>query len=152
VGDMIDELASLGPNWDGEGAVPIPPQTLDNTRRLLSAFSRFPAGFPAPPEITPNPNGTVSLDWSNERGWVTVEVGRSTFTIVLKVDGILWLGVKTRFPIGEQSEELLCLLAQYCGSMLFQAPILWSSAERERHREAQESIPTEKRAAGDADA
>ena len=115
MGDMIDELASLGPNWDGEGAVPIPPQTLDNTRRLLSAFSRSPI----PPEITPNSNGTVSLDWASQRGWMNVEVGLSTFTIVLHdVDGTLWFGVKTHFPVGEHSEDHLRLLAQYCFSHL----------------------------------
>lgn len=61
---MIDELSSIYAdcqmaNWDGNGADPIGIDTINQTKLLLDAI---PQGVMAP-ELAPEPDGRVSLDW-----------------------------------------------------------------------------------------
>lgn len=65
--DPLDEIARLPRNWDGYDGGTFLPATIDHARRVRDALTA--AGFDV--EVTPNPNGTVSLEWQNNH----VEVG-----------------------------------------------------------------------------
>src|SRR5688500_17564397 len=57
---QIDEYATLGPNWNGEDALPIHPESVSRTKRLLRLI-RDKAGLASlrfyQPSIAPNPDG-----------------------------------------------------------------------------------------------
>lgn len=74
--NAIDELERLAVNWDGYGAVAIHADTIARARRILDALRAV--GFD--PEVTPNPNGTVSFEWDS----VHIEVGRTRGVGVVK--------------------------------------------------------------------
>lgn len=76
VSRLISELAQLGPNWDGYGADPIAGSCIDQVRVLLDLL---PAAIPSP-DVTPNPNGTLTLDWETGDHALSVEVGATRFT------------------------------------------------------------------------
>jgi len=76
VSRLLSELAQLGPNWDGYGADPIAGSCIDQTRVLLDLL---PAAIPSP-EVTPNPNGTLTLDWETGDQALSLELGATRFT------------------------------------------------------------------------
>ncbi|MBI5155072.1 hypothetical protein HZA57_07530 [Candidatus Poribacteria bacterium] len=47
------------PGWDGYGALPVQPSTVERTRSLLM---RMPTGLPEP-EIGAEPDGAITLEW-----------------------------------------------------------------------------------------
>jgi hypothetical protein len=61
----LRELANecAGDDWDGSGAVALDPCAVENAERFLRAL---PEGVPMP-ECSPEPDGSVSLDWSESR-------------------------------------------------------------------------------------
>jgi hypothetical protein len=60
-------------NWDGYGAEPIGQLTSGNTSHALTILSyQLPM-----PDITPNPNGTLSLEWETGAGSAHLEIGRT---------------------------------------------------------------------------
>lgn len=76
----IDEIAVMPDNWDGYGAIRIGPETTRNAKSALNKLHRF-----APiPDITPNPNGTISLEWESAEGFGHLEIGRTKFSFYIK--------------------------------------------------------------------
>ena len=74
--EMLDQFSSLPENWDGYGALPISPSTIDNVKRALDVVCRA-----APiPEFTPNPNGTLSCEWESPEGHAHLEIGMTRFS------------------------------------------------------------------------
>ena len=73
---LLYELAKLEPNWDAYGAEPIDRGCVENVRAILASLS--PA-VPSP-EITPNPNGTLTLDWETEDQALSLELGSTRFS------------------------------------------------------------------------
>jgi hypothetical protein len=66
--EALSDLARLGtecadPGWDGDDAAPIDPITLFLTKRFILAL---PYGIPMP-EFAAEPDGKISLDWSQSR-------------------------------------------------------------------------------------
>lgn len=53
------------PNWDNYGAVPVSDTAYAEALRFMAPL---PRGLPAP-EITPEPDGDVALDWHIAKGW-----------------------------------------------------------------------------------
>lgn len=81
----LDQLRLLPPNWDGEDANPIHPQTISNCRFIITcAVAILPE-----PEIDPNANGTISLEWETSEGFAYLEVGRTSFSMFVESHGIL---------------------------------------------------------------
>ena len=73
---LLADLARLGPNWDAYGAEPIDAACVRNVSTILVALSgRIPS-----PEITPNPNGTLTLDWETEDQALSLELGVKRFS------------------------------------------------------------------------
>lgn len=79
----LDELANLPDNWNGEGAVRISPRIVARTRSILTSII---VDHPRP-ELTPNPNGTISLEWDCANRFLHLEIGERDFSILLGQEG-----------------------------------------------------------------
>ncbi len=71
-------LLSLEDNWDGEGAGPYLPETLDRASSFLrlhnsSLWKHFRERMPVP-TIGPGPDGSVDLFWRTDHGTLLVNV------------------------------------------------------------------------------
>jgi hypothetical protein len=80
---QIDEFESLLGNWDGYDALPINQNTAFNAR---SALPGLLAAAPVP-DITPNPNGTLSFEWEIPTGSAHLEIGQSRISFYLIREG-----------------------------------------------------------------
>jgi hypothetical protein len=67
-------------NWDGYGALPIREETKKNALVALSHFETLTCA----PEITPNPNGTLSFEWETNQGYGQLEIGRTRYSFCMK--------------------------------------------------------------------
>jgi hypothetical protein len=81
--EMLNQVSLREPNWDGDGALPISPETNSNA---LAALRIFETVVPAP-EITPNPNGTLSFEWETDAGVGYLEIGRTRYSFYVKPIG-----------------------------------------------------------------
>ncbi len=79
----LSKLTALPTNWDGYGAKPIDPATADNARAALAGLL---PNAPAP-ELTPNPNGTISMEWESAAGIAHLEVGKTRYSFYVKPTG-----------------------------------------------------------------
>ncbi|HSD17483.1 MAG TPA: hypothetical protein VLC71_09550 [Thermomonas sp.] len=75
----IKRLTNLPAGWDGEGGSEIAVEAISTATALLT---NMPDNIPAP-DISPNPNGTVSLIWSLPHGVAEMEIGRTRHSWVL---------------------------------------------------------------------
>ncbi len=76
----IDEIAALPDNWDGYDAIQIGYEATRNAKNALSKLY----GVAPIPDITPNPNGTISLEWESAEGFGHLEIGRTRFSFFIK--------------------------------------------------------------------
>jgi hypothetical protein len=79
----LSSLSQLASNWDGYGALPIDPRTIQNSRKAIELLVR---GLPAP-DISPNPNGTISFIWDNDHGIAHLEIGITRFSFYIRQVG-----------------------------------------------------------------
>jgi hypothetical protein len=78
--NQIEELSRLEENWDGYGGIPIKESTKLHS---LAALRGILLAAPNP-EITPNPNGTLSFEWETQRGVAHLEIGQTKMSFYLK--------------------------------------------------------------------
>jgi hypothetical protein len=78
----LSKFEALPTNWDGYGADRIDPETVKNARSALKGLRQAPA-----PELTPNPNGTISLEWESPSGLAHLEVGKTRYSFYVKPIG-----------------------------------------------------------------
>lgn len=76
----IDNFGKLDEGWDGYGASRINQLTCRNARQFLNTL---PNDHPFP-ELTPNPNGTISMDWETEYGNACLEIGKTRYSFYIK--------------------------------------------------------------------
>lgn len=77
---LIEGMRGLAQGWDGYDAVPLSEDTLANAIRALRvALDQVPS-----PDITPNPNGTLSFEWESERGNAHLEIGKTRFSFYIQ--------------------------------------------------------------------
>jgi hypothetical protein len=75
----IGALAELQENWDGYGATRIQNQTIDNARIAADLVLRY-----APiPDISPNANGTISMEWESDAGVAHLEIGKTRYSFYI---------------------------------------------------------------------
>jgi hypothetical protein len=74
--NRLRELGTLGTNWDQQGADPIGVACLAQAECLLATL----APSTPSPEITPNPNGTLTFDWETEQQAVSLEIGATRYS------------------------------------------------------------------------
>ena len=71
-------------DWDGEGAVAVDPLTAGNAVRFIQALP----SFVAMPEVSPEPDGGISLDWIESRTRIlSISIGRSSALPMAWLDG-----------------------------------------------------------------
>jgi hypothetical protein len=73
---VLTEMEKFTLNWDGYGANPIGKSCIANARSVLGALHSW---IPSP-DIIPNPNGTLTLDWETEEQFLSLEVGATRFS------------------------------------------------------------------------
>jgi hypothetical protein len=72
-----DPLSKFGPylkpDWDGEGATPIPPVTLRNAQTFLNSLKQW---LPNVPKVTATPglDGSISLFWKTRDAYLYVHI------------------------------------------------------------------------------
>jgi hypothetical protein len=76
----IQEFATFESGWDGYGALPIHEATLKNATRFLNSL---PEHFPCP-DLTPDTNGTVSMEWESREGIAHLEIGKTRYSLYIK--------------------------------------------------------------------
>jgi len=68
------------PNWDGYRALPIGDETKKNALGALNHLESLTRS----PEITSNPNGTLSFEWETNRGFGQLEIGRTRYSFYVQ--------------------------------------------------------------------
>lgn len=79
----LGSYGQLGENWDGYGAAPPKPATI----RSACEIAEFLASWAPSPDPSPNPHGTISLEWENPVGYAYLEVGTKEFTALVRARG-----------------------------------------------------------------
>ncbi len=59
--DRLDQLAALGPAWDGAGAKTVSPRVLDMVRQFVA--SKLVRDTECKPELVPTFEGGIQLEW-----------------------------------------------------------------------------------------
>jgi hypothetical protein len=76
----VDEFSTMPRGWDGYGAEAIGAVTGGHTKNALSIFSvQLPM-----PDIIPNSNGTLSLEWETKAGAAHLEIGRTKCSLYIR--------------------------------------------------------------------
>jgi len=85
--ELLREILSfkaLNNNWDGFGAIPLELETTANVITLVSFIKEDMLS--EVDSIFPNPNGTISLIWNNQKGSeISLEVGNNTMSYYVKL-------------------------------------------------------------------
>jgi len=77
----LEELYRMPAGWDGYGALPISSTTKYNALQALRGIIPH-----APtPDITPNPNGTISYEWETDRGVAHLEIGQTRLSFYIEL-------------------------------------------------------------------
>jgi hypothetical protein len=100
----LSELRDLAPNWDGYGALPVSDEAMGNSKEALLRLLRY-----APtPDITPNPNGTISFEWTSGQGEAHLEIGKTRFSFFVKPRR--GKSILTDGPVSAINDELASLV------------------------------------------
>jgi hypothetical protein len=76
--NTIRAFATLVENWDGYGAAAISDAVISNGVAIIDVIEGSPVNLPTP-EISPNPNGTIALEWETPNGEAYIEIGNSRY-------------------------------------------------------------------------
>jgi hypothetical protein len=85
--DLIDQFRELGQlraGWLGRESYEIPGETIDRVVAVAGHLEGL-RGMPNP-EVTPNPNGTISLEWESARGEAYLEYGKTRVSGFVRVE------------------------------------------------------------------
>jgi len=78
--EMLNRAFFREPNWDGDGALAISNETRTNALAALGILETVVSA----PEITPNPNGTLSFEWETDAGVSCLEIGRTRYSFYVR--------------------------------------------------------------------
>lgn len=92
----IDLIELLRDGWHGNGSLKVGPVVLKRTREAAEVISQI-EGLSGP-YISPNPQGTISLEWESDRGSVSVEIGRTRVAGFIDIAG--------QEPVSIRSQQL----------------------------------------------
>lgn len=79
--DLIKNFRQLGENWDGEGGQTFKEATIAHSLVIVEYVTS--RGLPCP-DVSPNPHGTIAMEWENKNGHAYVEVGKQQLTALFK--------------------------------------------------------------------
>ena len=89
LGFIQTEIAILEYNWDGYGASPIEEQVLNNSVFLIENLPDNCVHLLQKENILPNPNGTLSFEWSKKGNELFLEIGNNYATYYCKKGEII---------------------------------------------------------------
>jgi hypothetical protein len=69
-------------NWDGYGAQPVKPETL-NVARIIAAMLR------EPPDIAPGGDGSIGFEWVSGSNKIFMDLRETHFTIYGRINGVM---------------------------------------------------------------
>jgi hypothetical protein len=81
--EEISAIARLRQNWDGYGAIPVSNNARQNTMAFVNSTAFANMNFGSP-QVAPNPNGTMSVEWENAEGEAYVEFGDALASAFIK--------------------------------------------------------------------
>ena len=80
--NRIRHLATLEPDWDGDGGDPMAPEAMGTTAWiLLTTRALTPAGVPEP-FVAPLPDGGLQVDWESPSGAELMLVVQPNGTVI----------------------------------------------------------------------
>jgi hypothetical protein len=74
--DHLGELERLPDDWDGYGALRVSDEARNNAMSLIHSTCMHNLLAPSP-TVSPNPNGTVSLEWQTDDREAYIEIGNT---------------------------------------------------------------------------
>lgn len=77
--EELAHLSDIEDGWAGSDSLAPKAQTVENVRTLLETHLRY---LPFP-DITPNENGTVSLEWPRDPGYILLEIGLTKYGLTI---------------------------------------------------------------------
>ena len=80
VANQIEELCKMPAGWDGYCALPISLTTKHNSLNALMDILSYTNA----PDITPNPNGTLSFEWETAQGAGHLEIGQTRLSFYIQ--------------------------------------------------------------------
>jgi hypothetical protein len=95
--NAVRQFAHLGANWDGYGALPIGEDTVLNAVSAIHVL----ALLGTIPDVTPNPNGTVSFEWETSEGNAHLEIGKTRYSFYARPSvgrAVVSEGVTSQLP------------------------------------------------------
>jgi hypothetical protein len=76
--EIIKTYTELEENWDGYGAIPLTSESMTNSYLILDALEI------EPDDCYPNPHGTISLEYTKNKTFLSVEIGSNAFSYYTK--------------------------------------------------------------------
>lgn len=110
----IDQLAALGPNWDGYGGPALDRAILDAARRFVN---RIAAVVKQPPLVVPMSSGAVQFEWHQGQKILEMEVEDSSTIHYLKWDPAQGTQEEDVFGI-DDVETAVALLQWFTGALV----------------------------------
>ncbi|MEE3484120.1 MAG: hypothetical protein VZQ98_07360 [Bacteroidales bacterium] len=113
--NRISELENLSDNWDMYDAIAPMEDVIKNAYKLLDCvINDGYVSIIKAEDIVPTPYGSIVMDFANERGLVSIEVGKAEigfFTEFIDGNDIASDGIETNFrSIPEQLKKVFDLL------------------------------------------
>ena len=76
----IEDFSKFEKAWDGYDALPIHEGVIKSAKYYITSLpDRFPC-----PELTPDPNGTISMEWETHEGIAHLEIGKTRYSLYIK--------------------------------------------------------------------
>lgn len=116
--EQLSEICNLEPNWDGYGGSSIHSDTAANARAALHVFQQNRIV----PDMIPNPNGTISFEWSNTRGEAHVEIGKTRFVGLIQPNGTAYIPLAGETRVFDLYDAYLRAIAVAVEALLFPQP------------------------------
>lgn len=76
----IQDFAKFDSGWDGYGALPIHEAIVKIASQFINSL---PDHLPCP-DLTPDTNGTISMEWETREGIAHLEVGKTRYSLYIK--------------------------------------------------------------------
>lgn len=76
----LDDLSYLENDWDGEGAKPISPETIETVKEILN---QTPSIHNLVEDIYPTPIGSLCMEWKSNKTTINAEIMGNSITFYL---------------------------------------------------------------------
>lgn len=82
--NKIQEIATLQANWDGYQASAIQEEVISNAKKIIYQLPMRFIQLLHSSDITPTPNGTILIEWTNNESFLLIDVGKQGISIAGK--------------------------------------------------------------------